>query len=318
MRDVNAQNKLPYKLRLLLMDDQGSPTVAQQVAAKVIASRRTLAVLGPVLSPLVVAGERQYSLANLLDVTPCATADGITELGTKSRTTYRAVATDADEGISEARYLSASNPSRIVVVNDGTTYGRAVARSATSALSAPAAVIGRYSISSASRIKTASAAIMNSSATAVVATGYDDSVASFVKALRDDGSTLPIVTDDGARYPNFFAVAGSTATSVVATSPYVDPSATAAGRAFARRFSSHFGDAPMSCTVEAYDTTRALGVALTHVGTAPTRKAVVHAFGKVDYRGISKRIQFRADHELVKPRVFRYSADNGAFVQTSP
>lgn len=316
--DINGSRRLPYKLRVVRYDDQGTSALSRQVAARVAADPRAIGVIGPEFSGAAKAAANTYAHKHLLAATPCATQDDVTQLGASSATTFRTVATDGDEGHADARYVISKHLARVAIASDGSDYATAVAGAAFRTLSGKETVTGRYAIATTEQAETAANAIEASSIDAVVATGYDSTVGQLVRKLREDGVSAPVITDDGARYPGFFAAAGSVAAAegVVASSPYFASQHSARGRSFARHFQDAFHQLPAVCAAEAYDTTRALGVALRLVGSKPTHRAVVRAFAHVDCRGITKRIRFHSTHELISPPVFWYVSDGQTFTQT--
>jgi branched-chain amino acid transport system substrate-binding protein len=78
---ANSQKVLPYTLKLVSADDQGSPQGSPTAAQKEIGDSSVIAVVGPAFSGATDAAGKLYKAANLLIATPSATLPTLTSEG---------------------------------------------------------------------------------------------------------------------------------------------------------------------------------------------------------------------------------------------
>ena len=85
-----------------------------------------VAVVGHLNSGVSIPASKIYSDAGIVQISPSSTNPGYTQQGFK--TTYRVVATDAQQGPALANYATkALGAKRIAVVDDSTVYGKGLA-----------------------------------------------------------------------------------------------------------------------------------------------------------------------------------------------
>jgi len=123
---ANAQKVLPYTLKLVSADDQGSPQGSPTTAQKEIGDSSVVAVVGPAFSGATDAAGKIYGQAGLLIATPSATLPQLTKEGFP--TFYRAVADDYAQGPPDADYLvKVAGKKKIYLIDDTTDYGKGLA-----------------------------------------------------------------------------------------------------------------------------------------------------------------------------------------------
>src|ERR1700675_4994406 len=109
-------------LQLDPQDDAGDPRTATQVAQKLV-DDKVVAVVGHLNSGTSIPASKIYSDAGIVQISPSATTPGYTLQGFK--TTYRVVATDAQQGPALANYATkVLGAKRIAIVDDSTVYGK--------------------------------------------------------------------------------------------------------------------------------------------------------------------------------------------------
>lgn len=128
IRHANAKGVLlpGYRLELVALDDQRSPTQAVAAAKKLAADRDVVAVIGHLNSSCSMPASAVYHQAGLLQITPISSNPQISRQGFK--TFYRVCATDDLQGPAGALFLiNDLGAKRIFVLDDMTTYGRGLA-----------------------------------------------------------------------------------------------------------------------------------------------------------------------------------------------
>ncbi len=124
-----------YRLELVALDDQHSPTQAVAAAKKLVADPDVVAVVGHLNSSCTLPASAIYHQARLLQVSPVSSNPQISRQGFD--TFYRTCATDDLQGPAAAlfavrelgaqRGIGESRPMRIFILDDMTTYGRGLA-----------------------------------------------------------------------------------------------------------------------------------------------------------------------------------------------
>ncbi len=129
VKQANARGEvLPgYRLELVPLDDQHSPTQAVAAAKKLIADPDVMAVIGHLNSSCTMPASAIYHQAQMLQITPVSSNPQITRQG--FNTIFRVCATDNLQGPAAAlfavRELGVTRP---FILDDMTTYGRGLAR----------------------------------------------------------------------------------------------------------------------------------------------------------------------------------------------
>ncbi|WP_321874665.1 branched-chain amino acid ABC transporter substrate-binding protein, partial [Burkholderia ubonensis] len=108
-------------LQLDGQDDAADPRQATQVAQKLV-DNKVAAVIGHLNSGTSIPASKIYSDAGILQISPSATNPTYTQQGFK--TTYRVVATDAQQGPALAAYAHSKGIKSVAVVDDSTAYGQ--------------------------------------------------------------------------------------------------------------------------------------------------------------------------------------------------
>jgi len=112
-------------LKLVPEDDAADPKTAPQVAQKLV-DAKVVAVVGHLNSGTSIAAAKIYSDAGITQVAPAATNPNYTKQGFK--TTYRLVATDAQQGPALANYVAKNIKAKVVaIIDDSTQYGKGLA-----------------------------------------------------------------------------------------------------------------------------------------------------------------------------------------------
>ena len=112
-----------YRLILVAMDDQHSPTQAVAVAKRLIADPDVIAVVGHLNSSCTMPTSPIYHEARMVQISPISSNPQISRQGFD--TFYRICATDDLQGPAAARFaIHELGAKRIAIIDDMTTYGR--------------------------------------------------------------------------------------------------------------------------------------------------------------------------------------------------
>jgi branched-chain amino acid transport system substrate-binding protein len=320
---ANKAKTLPYTLKVLSADDQGSADGSPPAAQKEIADSSVIAVVGPAFSGASDAAGKIYGQANLLMATPSATLPALTDEGFP--TFYRAVADDFAQGPPDADYLvKVAGKKKVFLIDDTTDYGKGLASAFKGELSkAGGSLAGSDSApqtstcvpgatGSTSQYPSEASKVKSSGADAVFYAGYYCDFALLTKALRNAGYNGQLMSGDGSYDITYVKNAGAKAAegtflscqcSSIADNPK--------GADFITAYKAAFGQDPGAYSAEAYDVANAIISVLKGLGDSPTRDAVVKAFATVDYQGLTKEIVFGPDHNLKVQTAFLYQVKAG-------
>lgn len=125
---ANAQGPLlpGYRLELVTLDDQRSPTQAVAAAKKLVADPDVVAVIGHLNSSCTMPASEIYHQGRVLHITPVSSNPQISRQGFD--TFYRTCATDDLQGPAAAQFVFRELKAvRVFIIDDMTTYGRGLA-----------------------------------------------------------------------------------------------------------------------------------------------------------------------------------------------
>jgi branched-chain amino acid transport system substrate-binding protein len=323
VKQANEAKTLPYTLKVLSADDQGSADGSPPAAQKEIGDSSVIAVVGPAFSGASDAAGKIYGEAGLLAATPSATLPALTD--EHFPTFYRAVADDFAQGPPDANYLvKVAGKKNIFLIDDTTDYGKGLASAfkdevpktggkivgSDSAPQTSTCVPG--ATGSTSQYPSEASKVKSSGADAVFYAGYYCDFALLTKALRNAGYTGQLMSGDGSYDSTYVKNAGAkNAEGTFLSCQCSDIASNPKGADFVSAYKAEFGQDPGAYSAEAYDVTNAIIEVLKGLGDSPTREKVVEAFGSVDYQGLTKEIKFKADHDLEVQTAFLYKVDAG-------
>ena len=115
-----------YRVELVELDDQHSPTQAVAAAKKLVADPDVVAVVGNLNSSCTMPASAIYHQARMLQITPVSSNPQISRQGFD--TFYRTCATDDLQGPAAALFaVRELGAKRVFLLDDMTTYGRGLA-----------------------------------------------------------------------------------------------------------------------------------------------------------------------------------------------
>ncbi|SHN48120.1 ABC transporter substrate-binding protein [Cryptosporangium aurantiacum] len=280
-------------------DTTGTQDTAADVAQRAVADTALVGAVGPSFSSETKAVGPIFEQAGLPFITPSATAPSLAD--NNWQTFHRIIGDDDATAPAAKSYLHGElRAERIVVVDDGSDYGKNLADKVVAELGR---TVGRESLAVG---QTALDGVVGRIAAlkpdAVFLGGYFDSAGLMRKQLTAAGVTAPMVTGDGVKDTGFLEYAGSAGDGTVTLCPCSPPEK--ADAAFIRSHRAKFGADPGIYAAEAYD---AASVFLAAIGTGrSTRAAVLEAVDRYDRKGLTARVRFDQRGEVRDPTVWAY------------
>jgi branched-chain amino acid transport system substrate-binding protein len=309
---ANRANKKRYRLQEA--DTQLDPARASTQGQRLASNRNVLAVVGPAGSQEVLAVSPIFRRAGIGYISGSATRVDLTSGA--NRGFYRVVPHDGIQAPTDARYIRNSiRASRIVVVDDQTSYGQPLA----DAVAAQLRRLGAATVTreSARQQQTDYSALVSSIPrdTQIVFLAWQVAADAqlLARQLREQGRAATIFGSDGLFAPGDFSVEGSYVSSFAP-----DIRNRAANRAlvnsYNRRFGSEWGTFGPPVYLAVQIAHRALRIACRN-GNA-TRAEVRQAIGRTQLRTsvLGMPIRFTARGDVVGARFFIFQIRNGRYV----
>ena len=311
IKEANDKKVLPYTLKLESSDDQGTPDQGPTAARKLV-DDKVLAVIGPMFSGATKASEPVFSQAGILSVSPSATNPALTTLGFK--TFVRVIAPDTVQGKAAADYIVKKlKAKKVFSLDDNSDYGTGLSTALEAQLKSDGATVTHDGINPTKNYTAEATKIVGDKPDAVYYSGYYSEFGPLAKALNAAGYKGPLMSGDGSNDDQFIKDAGgaSIANGAYLTCACGDANSDPKAAAFVSAYKALNGAAPGTYSGEAYDATNALIQVLKGLGKNPSASAVVDAYKKVDYQGLTKTIKFTPAGEVEGDAVYMYKVEDG-------
>jgi branched-chain amino acid transport system substrate-binding protein len=321
INQANATGKLPFKLKLAKYDDQGDPTISPTQAQSAVANKKLIAVVGPMFSGATAVAEPYYQAASVATVTPSATRVTLATSGFNNF--FRAVADDGVQGPADANYLVKTKGFKtIYVVNDGSSYGSALAATVATAATAAGATVTTATVSgtaqcsdgtgSATEYSGAASQAVASHASALFYGGYYCDLGLFLGALSSAGYTGTIMSDDGSDSPAL--IQGTTPASAANNVLMSCACAVSTNTKFNKAFKNLANFTESTYSPEAYDATNVIIAAMKAVKKI-TRANIVAELHKISFKGITKTLKFQKNGNISGSAIYVNQVKSGKVVQ---
>ncbi|MYY03788.1 MULTISPECIES: bifunctional serine/threonine-protein kinase/ABC transporter substrate-binding protein [unclassified Streptomyces] len=313
--DHNSRTDKTFTLTLRTEDDAGDTARALQVADRITADPRVLAVIGPTSEVADAEIVGRYQKARLAQVLVAARSTTAKWTDTESLCVLRPF--DPALAIGLISYLARVRPTDHVVIIEDRADAQGSWAIRDHLPKAPVDGVRYTTESVAATARTfapAARAAVAAGAGAVVYAGSSAARgARCAKDLAAAGFTGTGMSLGPVLAPAFLRDAGKAAEGWVFGEAYTDPTALPAARAFTAAHRERFGSAPGTWAAEAYDAVGLIARAgrTTSAVDAP-RDGVAGRILSTEYRGITRRLSFYSTHQ-VRPQtgIFLHRVDGG-------
>ena len=227
-------------LTLVPEDDAEDPKTATQVAQKLV-DAKVVGVVGHLNSGTSIPASRIYSDAGITQVSPSATNPDYTKQGFK--TTYRLVATDAQQGPALANYVANTLKAKTVaIIDDSTQYGKGLADEFEKTVKAAGmkVVTREASNNKATDFKAILTKIKGSKPDVIMYGGMDATGGPLTKQAAELGIKAKVVGGDGMCTEKLSELAGDAVVNVTCSEAGMALSKMAQGADFQRRYKERF------------------------------------------------------------------------------
>ena len=227
-------------LTLVPEDDAEDPKTATQVAQKLV-DAKVVGVVGHLNSGTSIPASKIYSDAGITQVSPSSTNPDYTKQGFK--TTYRLVATDAQQGPALADYVAKTLKAKTVaIIDDSTQYGKGLADEFEKTIKAAGVkvVTREASNNKATDFKAILTKIKGTKPDVIMYGGMDATGGPLTKQAAELGIAAKIVGGDGMCTEKLAELAGDAVVNVVCSEAGMSLTKMAQGADFQKRYKERF------------------------------------------------------------------------------
>ncbi|EEA01686.1 Extracellular ligand-binding receptor [Burkholderia sp. H160] len=314
IEEINAKgltiNGQKITLALDAQDDAGDPRQATQVAQKLV-DDKVVAVVGHLNSGASIPASKIYSDAGILQISPSSTNPAYTQQGFK--TTYRVVATDAQQGPALATFAAKNlNVKTVAVIDDSTAYGQGLANEfEKTAKSLGLKVVSHDATNDkAVDFRAILTKIKGENPDAIMYGGMDATGGPLAKQARQLGLRAKMLSGDGVCTESLPDLAGPAAGNVVCSQAGMAVERMNGGAEFAAKYAKRFGhpiefDAPFT-----YDAVYIVVDAMKRANSTDPAKVLAKVSG-TDYKGVTGETTFDAKGDLQHGVISLYDYKDG-------
>jgi branched-chain amino acid transport system substrate-binding protein len=268
-------NQMP--LRVVIADDQGSPTGATQVAQSLIQNPEILGVVGHYASDATLAAAPLYNAAGLVVMSPVSSAVKLSNFGPY---VWRTVPSDyiAARALADYSLKRLKRQTALVFFNSQSSYSNSIKAEFATAMSLGGGTIVQEFDLAAADFSAAKALAQAPTADVIFLAANTSSLDRALQVVQANQKRLPILGGDDLYTPKTLEVGGTVAEGLVVAVPWhIDADPTAKFPAQARQF---WGAEVNWRTALAYDATAAIVAGIT---ANPTRQGVQATLAKRDF-----------------------------------
>ncbi len=279
------------KLELVGEDDAGDPKTGTSVAQKLV-DAKVVAVVGHLNSGVSIPASKISSDAGIAQISPSSTNPDYTKQGFK--TTFRVVATDAQQGPALANYASKTLQAKsVAIVDDATAYGKGLADEFEKTIKASGGkVLAREATNDkATDFKAILTKIKGKKPDVIMYGGMDATGGPFSKQAKELGITAKIVSGDGMCTDKVAELAGNAVTNIVCSEAGLALSKMEAGADFQKRYQDRFKAPVQIYAPFTYDAVMVVADAMKRAGSTDPA-AILAELPKTNYKGIIGNIAF--------------------------
>lgn len=297
-------------LQLDPQDDAGDPRAATQVAQKLV-DDKVVGVVGHLNSGTSIPASRIYKDAGIVEISQAATNPAYTQQGFK--TTYRVVATDAQQGPALAQYAAGTlHAKTVAVVDDSTAYGQGLADEfEKSAETRGLTIVSRDATNDkAVDFRAIVTKIKGENPDVVMYGGMDATGGPFAKQAKGLGLRAKILGGDGVCSTDLPNLAGPAADNVVCSEAGMALDRMPGGVDFARRYDARFHQPLQVYAPFSYDAVYIIVDAMKRANsTDPTK--ILAVMPSTDYKGVIGETSFNAQGDIKHGAISVYSYRSG-------
>ncbi|EYS90535.1 branched-chain amino acid ABC transporter substrate-binding protein [Cupriavidus sp. SK-4] len=293
------------KLELVGEDDAADPKTGTSVAQKLV-DAKVVAVVGHLNSGTSIPASKIYSDAGIVQISPSSTNPDYTKQGFK--TTYRVVATDAQQGPALANYASKTlHAKSVAIVDDATAYGKGLADEfEKTAKAAGVNVVAREATNDkATDFKAILTKIKGKKPDVIMYGGMDATGGPFAKQAKELGIGAKIVGGDGVCTDKVAELAGDAVTNIICSEAGLALSKMEQGADFSKRYQARFNAPVQIYAPFTYDAVMVVVDAMKRANSTEPA-AILAEMPKTNYKGVIGNIAFDEKGDMKEGTITLY------------
>ncbi|TWG85799.1 amino acid/amide ABC transporter substrate-binding protein (HAAT family) [Cupriavidus gilardii J11] len=293
------------KLELVGEDDAADPKTGTSVAQKLV-DEKVVAVVGHLNSGVSIPASKIYSDAGIVQISPSSTNPDYTKQGFK--TTYRVVATDAQQGPALANYAAKSlNAKSVAIVDDATAYGKGLADEfEKTAKAAGVNVVAREATNDkATDFKAILTKIKGKKPDVIMYGGMDATGGPFAKQAKELGIAAKIVGGDGVCTDKVAELAGDAVDNIICSEAGLALSKMEKGAEFQKRYQDRFNAPVQIYAPFTYDAVMVIVDAMKRANSYEPA-AILAEMPKTNYQGVIGNIAFDEKGDMKEGTITLY------------
>jgi branched-chain amino acid transport system substrate-binding protein len=298
------------QLELDAQDDAADPKTGTAVAEKFV-DDHVVAVVGHLNSGVSIPASKIYSDAGIVQISPSSTNPGYTQQGFK--TTYRVVATDAQQGPALANYATkVLGAKRIAIVDDSTVYGKGLADEFAKTVQASGAkIVAREATNDrATEFQAVLRKIKSVQPDVIMFGGMDATGGPFTKQAAALGIRAKILGGDGVCTDKVGELAGTAVQNLVCSEAGLALSKMDRGADFEKKYVDRFHTPVQIYAPFTYDAVYVIVDAMKRANSIEAPK-VLAAMPSTDYNGVIGHIAFDDKGDLKEGAITLYDFKDG-------
>ncbi|CAE6703590.1 Leucine-, isoleucine-, valine-, threonine-, and alanine-binding protein [Paraburkholderia domus] len=314
VEEINTQGLTidGHKIQLELdaQDDAADPKTGTAVAEKLVEDH-VVAVVGHLNSGVSIPASKIYSDAGIVQISPSSTNPGYTQQGFK--TTYRVVATDAQQGPALANYATkVLGAKRIAIVDDSTVYGKGLADEFAKTVQASGAkIVAREATNDrATEFQAVLRKIKRVQPDVIMFGGMDATGGPFTKQAAALGIRAKILGGDGVCTDKVGELAGTAVQNLVCSEAGLALSKMDKGADFEKKYVDRFHTPVQIYAPFTYDAVYVIVDAMKRANSIEAPK-VLAAMPSTDYNGVIGHIAFDDKGDLKESAITLYDFKDG-------
>ena len=284
-------------LTLVPEDDAEDPKTATQVAQKLV-DAKVVGVVGHLNSGTSIPASKIYSDAGITQVSPSSTNPDYTKQG--FRTTYRLVATDAQQGPALGNYVANTLKAKTVaIIDDSTQYGKGLADEFEKTVKAAGlkVVTREASNNKVTDFKAILTKVKGSKPDVIMYGGMDATGGPLAKQATELGIKAKIVGGDGMCTEKLIELAGDAVVNVTCSEAGKALSKMAQGADFQKRYKERFNSDVQIYAPFTYDAVYVLVDAMKRANSTDPAKILV-AMPDTKMNGLIGNIAFDSNGDM--------------------
>lgn len=311
LNEINSKNSL--KIKLIIEDDQTKPEKAVSAINKLLATNPDIQVVIAALtssSTLAIAPIAEKN--KIILFSPCSSSPDITNSGDY---VFRNWPSDDVEGKLMAEYAISKGYKKIGILAINNAYGQGLKNVFKKYFMLAGGHIIIENSFNENRIdfKTLATKYSNKEVDAIYAPSYAKEAGLFIKAMRENGYSKPILGCVTYESQDLFITDRNELNNVVFTTPWFDiTNDNNVVKSFSTKYKSKYNSIPDNFSAQSYDALKIIYKAITTVGN-DAGAIKNYLYNLKNYNGVSGITSFDSNGDVIKPALIK-EVKNGKFI----